>query len=93
MDSQDLSRKARDRKVNKRDDGRYEDTNQIYKGATSCKKGQFAEGRVSTQTNFVNTSPSVPNNLPVGVSDIQHPMLWNEFLVGSLLLSTTHGDF
>mgnify|MGYP006969715596 CR=1 FL=1 len=61
--------------------------------ATSGKKGQFAKRRVSTQKDFVNTSPSIPNNFPVGVSDIQHPMLWNKFLIGGLLLPTAHGDF
>lgn len=64
-----------------------------YKGATSGKKCQFAESRISTQKDFVNTSPSVPDNLPIGMSDIQHPMLWNEFLIGGLFLPTTHGDF
>lgn len=91
---QDLARKGRDRKVNKRNDGRYDDVNmRRHKGATSGKKCQFAEGRVSTQKDFVNTSPSVPNNLPIGMSDIQHPVLWNEFLIGGLLLPTSHGDF
>lgn len=61
--------------------------------ATLGKKGQFAKRRVSTPKDFVNTSPSIPNNLPVGVSDIQHSMLWNKFLVSGLLLPTAHGDF
>jgi hypothetical protein len=61
-------------------------------GKASGKKGKFAERRVSTAEDLVNTPPPIPHNLAIDVSYVEYSMLRDKFLMGGFLLPTIHAD-
>lgn len=58
----------------------------------SSQKCQFSERRITTVENLVNATTSIPDNVPIHMPNVQHSMLWDEFLVGSFLLPCIHAD-